>query len=212
MTIGADLTGKLDAGTYTITLSKTDKSLAKNYDIKLVNGTLTVEKVDLTITADSLTKKYGEILNFTYTNSGLVNGDTLDDVCAVTIGADLTGKVDAGTHTITLSKTDKNLAKNYNITLVNGTLTVEKKDISLVWSTENEFEYDGNTKSISVTGITGLDDFTTEEINEIINSISYTGNGESEVGNYDVTATLNNNNFNVSNSSSSYKITEVVGD
>src|SRR5207245_204993 len=60
---------------YSITASG---AVDADYTISYLAGTLTVDPVALTITADSLHKNYGAALpTLTYTPSGLVNGDTL---------------------------------------------------------------------------------------------------------------------------------------
>jgi hypothetical protein len=61
-------------GTYPITASG---AVDANYTITFVNGTLTVTRAPLTITANNTNKVYGAALpTFTATYSGLVNGDT----------------------------------------------------------------------------------------------------------------------------------------
>src|SRR5205823_609939 len=60
------------AGSYPITVGS---AADPDYSITFVNGTLTVGKALLTISADSKTKVYGAALpNLTVTYSGLVNG------------------------------------------------------------------------------------------------------------------------------------------
>ena len=61
-----------------------------NYTIDYVNGSLTVEPAALTITADSTSKTYGQTVTFAgteFTDSGLVNGDTITGVTQTSTGA-----------------------------------------------------------------------------------------------------------------------------
>src|SRR5690606_11699313 len=121
-----------------------------NYTITLVNGTLTIGKKAVTITAADKSKIYGEenpALTFTY--NGLVNGDTQVEV-EPTIVTTATAASAVGTYPITLADASDD---NYTITLVNGTLTVGKKavtitaaDKSKTYGEENPaltFSYDG---------------------------------------------------------------------
>ena len=54
-----------------------------NYTISYLQGSLTVNPAPLTITAESTSKTYGQTATFTgteFTESGLVNGDTVTGV------------------------------------------------------------------------------------------------------------------------------------
>ena len=65
-------------GTYAITGAVANGTgLLSNYSVNLTNGTLTVNKAGLTITADDQGMTYGGTLPaLTATYTGLVNGDT----------------------------------------------------------------------------------------------------------------------------------------
>lgn len=107
-----------------------------NYDISAVDGTYTIEKVDLTITADSKTLTYGDpVPEYSLTYDGLV--DDIGDVdFSVTPSATSdynlssldTRKV--GTYQIVFTA-EEITSTNYNITLVEGTLTVETRAITI---------------------------------------------------------------------------------
>ena len=108
------------AGTHAITATG---GTAANYAITDVNGTLTVSKAPLTVTADNKSKVYGAadpIL--TYTPSGtLYYGDAYSVISGVTLSTTTGAAATAGTHPITATG---GTAANYAITDVNGTLTV----------------------------------------------------------------------------------------
>ncbi len=68
--------GSYNAGSWTITAAANDLSAA-NYDFQYVNGTLTVAKAGLSVTADDNGITAGDAdPAFTYSYNGLVNGDT----------------------------------------------------------------------------------------------------------------------------------------
>ena len=97
-TIGAAAT----AGTHTIIVTG---GTAANYAISDVNGTLTVSKAPLTVTADDKSKVYGAAdPALTYTPSGtLYYGDTYAVIGGVTLSTTTGAAATAGTHTITAS-------------------------------------------------------------------------------------------------------------
>ena len=112
-----------NAGTYPITLTGgTDN----NYSIAPVNGTLTVTKANLTVTADAKSKTYNTSNpSLTFSYSGFVcSGDNAAGIDSPpTINTTAVTNSDVGTYPITLSGGSDN---NYNLSLVNGTLTISK--------------------------------------------------------------------------------------
>lgn len=96
-----------------------------SYTLTFVSADLTIEKADLTATADDLSKYLGETNpELTISYSGFANGDTKADITEPTIATTATESSPVGTYAITLSG---GAASNYNLNLVNGTLTVEQK-------------------------------------------------------------------------------------
>ena len=64
-------------GTYDIVLS-TGTLASTNYAFNLVKGTMTINKITLTVTADNKSRTYGAVNpKFTATYSGFVNGENL---------------------------------------------------------------------------------------------------------------------------------------
>ena len=121
-----------NAGTYAVVPSGYTNG---NYDITYVNGTLTVNKIGLTVTVNDQTKVYGQDKDaFTLSYSGFALDDTAADLdktgLVFTCGFDFAdaAKRNVGTYEITAA----GLASvNYDITYVAGTLTVTKKDITI---------------------------------------------------------------------------------
>ena len=122
--ISCSATATSPAGTYPITISK--GSVTNNNDI-YVNGTLTINKAPLTITAKNYIIKQGESLpTFEATYSGFKNNETSSVLttqpsfnCSATSGSAL------GTYDIIVSGAD---AQNYNFIYVKGTLTITDTD------------------------------------------------------------------------------------
>jgi gliding motility-associated-like protein len=123
--ISTTATENSNVGTYPITLNG---GADKNYEITLVDGTLTVGTKALTITATDKSKTYGEAnptLTFSY--AGLTNGDT-KVTTEPSIATTATVSSNVGTYPITLTG---GADQNYSITLVNGTLTIGKAILTI---------------------------------------------------------------------------------
>ncbi|AMQ55613.1 MBG domain-containing protein [Algoriphagus sanaruensis] len=177
--IATTATASSNVGTYPITLTGGSDA---NYTITLVNGTLTVGKKDLTITADDKQKTYGEAnpeLTFTY--SGLVNGDT-KVTTEPGIATTATASSNVGTYPITLTGGSD---ANYTITLVNGTLTVGKKDLTI--TAENKQKTYGEANPALTFTYSGLVNGDTKVTTEP--SIATTATVSSNVGTYPITLT-----------------------
>src|SRR5690606_29309121 len=115
---------RTDVGTQTVTATIT----GSNYTTLELSAGLTVAKAPVIITVTDKVKAYGEAnpaLTFTY--SGLVNGDT-KVTTEPTISTTATVNSNAGTYPITLSG---GADPNYAITLVNGSLSIQKATLKI---------------------------------------------------------------------------------
>ena len=108
-------------GTYDIVVSGAS---ATNYDISYVKGTLTITKADeVVVTAKSYNRQYGEANpTLEYTTSGA----TLSGTPSITCAATATSPV--GEYDIVASK---GTVTNYNVTYVNGKLTITKAPLTI---------------------------------------------------------------------------------
>lgn len=130
---------KKAAGTYVI-------YWAAEKDSKTVSGsaTLVITKVTLTIKVDNQSMYVGgKLPEFTYKVSGLVKGDTLTTAPTLTCTADgmTVGKLD-------IVPSGADAGNNYEITYVNGTLTVSRRHSSS--STTPEPTPDDSTSFVDV--------------------------------------------------------------
>src|SRR5690606_2528040 len=70
-----------NVGNYTITASNADGSGLANYDIRYVDGSLSIGKAGLTITAGSGSKTYGQVGGLNgFSANGLLNDDSISGV------------------------------------------------------------------------------------------------------------------------------------
>lgn len=101
--------------------------------------TLTINKKAVTVKVNDVTITYGETPVFSYTVTGLVEGETLSGE-AVYSGA---GK-DVGEYVISVSGITA--SDNYNVSFVTGTLTINKKTAEVDWTIAENYVYnDGQT-------------------------------------------------------------------
>ena len=145
----------INAGTYDMGLEPTDFSnTSKNFDnvrFVIVDGTLTIEKRNVTLTSDSAERVYnGEALeskNVTEGGDGFVTGEGAD--------YDVTGSqtnVGESKNTFTYTLKDGTNADNYEITPSEGTLKVTPvTDKVIVTITEHSgtYTYDGGDKTVT---------------------------------------------------------------
>ncbi len=132
---------------YTITLSglKSD-----NYNIaSCTSGNLTIEKRTVTITARNVSRNYDGTAftdgNYTVTGDGFIEGE------GATISVTGTIKyVGSATNTVSYTLSDGTNSDNYDITTVNGSLTILQSSIALTLTSDSDSKtYDGTalTKS-----------------------------------------------------------------
>jgi hypothetical protein len=119
---------------------------------------LTVNPAALTVTADAKTVTYGTVPSYTFTPTGLQNGETIGSVSYATNATTSTsGNQNAGSWTITPSAATGGTfsASNYSISYATGALTVNQKAAMLSGITASDKVYDGfATATVSVAGAT----------------------------------------------------------
>ncbi len=171
---GAAATATVAGSPYTIVPSAAVGTGLANYDISYVNGSLTVEARDLTITAADKTKTYGDTVVFDETTpsgdfsvAGLVNTDTVDSITLTSAGAAATATVAGSPYTIVPSAAVGTGLANYDIAYVNGSLTVEARDLTITAANKTKtygdtVVFDETTPSgdFSVAGLVNTDTVT----------------------------------------------------
>jgi hypothetical protein len=147
------------AGSYPITASGAADA---NYTISYVTGTLTVNPVALTITANNQSKAYGAALpGLTVSYSGFVNGDTAASLTtAPTVTTTGLATSPAGSYPITASGAAD---ANYTIGYVAGTLTVSA--VPLVVTANDASRAYGATNPVFSASYTG---FVNGETNDVL--------------------------------------------
>lgn len=126
-----------NAGTYKIYFKVVDNDTLAEH---VGSVTLTINKKAVTVKVNDVTITYGETPAFSYTVTGLVEGETLSGE-AVYSGAG----TDAGEYEISVSGITA--SNNYNVSFVSGTLTISKKTAKVDWTIAGNYVYspDGQT-------------------------------------------------------------------
>ncbi len=187
------------AGTYFIVPSAATGSGLSNYTIGYTNGTLTVTAATLTITANNDSKTYGTLKTFistAFTESGLVNGNSITSVTETSNGAGSSTTV--ATYPIVPSAATGTGLSNYTIGYVNGNLTVNPATLTI--TANNDSKSYGNLESFSSTAFTNTGLVNGDTITSVIESSSGAGSATT-VGIYPIiasTATGNGlNNYTI---------------
>ena len=131
-----------------------DKDVTDNYKITTKAGTLTITPIDASITAESEKFVYD---GATHSNSNFkVDGLINDDELTATVGGSITYP-DEGTvvNKITNYEFTTGKACNYNITTIDGELTMEKAAKAItITAASNKWTYDGQAHSDNSVSIT----------------------------------------------------------
>lgn len=177
LTLEDGVTGASAPGSYTITVSGGE---ATNYAITRENGTLTITAADpVTVTAKSYTITYGDALpNYSYTTEGAALSGEPEISCTATATSG------AGTYPITITK---GTVSNYNVTYVNGTLTINKAPLTI--KAEDKAKTYGDTNPDFTCTYSG---FVKEETSAVLTTqptLDTEATAASGVGTYDITVT-----------------------
>ncbi|WP_321348697.1 MBG domain-containing protein [Halopseudomonas oceani] len=172
-----------NAGSYTLTASGSDG----NYELSFVDGTLTINKAQATVTANSGTTTYNgtEQSVSGFTVDGLVNGEDASVLTGVTTSG---GKgTNAGTYTLTASGADG----NYELTFVDGTLTINKAQAT-VTANSGTTTYNGTEQSVSGFTVDGL---VNGEDASVLSGVTTSGGKGTNAGSYTLTASGADGNY-----------------
>ncbi|WP_281406148.1 MBG domain-containing protein, partial [Rhizobium sp. ERR 942] len=161
-----------------------------NYAISYTDANLTVTPRALTVTADALSKIYGDANPMlTYTATGLVNGDTLSGSLATTAGQ----YANVGSYAITGSFS---ASSNYALTYVGANLSVNRRALTVTADTLSKTYGDANPALTYTVGGAGL-----VNGDMLSGSLSTTAGQYSNVGSYAITGSFS--------ASSNYALTYV---
>ncbi len=155
---------------------------AANYAISFANGTLTINRAPLAVTALDQSRTYGQANPLlTFTATGLVNGETA--ATALTGSLASVGPTAAvGAHPITIGTL---AAANYAITFQNGTLTVSAAPLTITANDATRLYGQANpTLTATVTGL--MNGETAAVVSGLV--LSTTATPSSSVGSYAITA------------------------
>ena len=135
--ITCEATASSPVGTYPIVITK---GTVENYNDTYVNGTLTIEKAPLTITAKSYTRKQGEENpTFEADYEGFKNNETSSVLTKQPVfSCDATAASAPGEYDITVSGAE---AQNYEISYVSGKLTVIDADAVIITANSYTIKY-----------------------------------------------------------------------
>lgn len=188
-----------NAGTYTATAEISNNN---NYTISSnAAKTFTIEQKALTVTAEDKTVTYGDSASYTATYKGLLDCDkgklgTPNFTCNYN---------EVGTYSITVDGLENS---NYAITYVNGTLTVNKRTVTLDWGTANSFIYDGTAHTLkpAAKNVVNNDDL---GLAITVTGENISGSSAINVGTYTATASIANKNYVLAenNKSATFTIT-----
>ncbi len=187
-----------------------DMDVTGNYTITPVAGTLTINKRSVTLTSESDSREYnGTALtnpNVTVSGDGFVPGEV--------VGIKATGSVtlvSSVINTITFTEGANYKADNYNITKNEGTLSIDKRPITITANDAND-EYNGSnitykSAADAVEPYYSISEGTLAD-GQSITAITISGSGK-EVGNY--TITISEGSVEIGDYTSNYDITLETG-
>ncbi len=166
-----------NVGTYPINIGTL--SAGNNYSIAYTGADFTISPASLMITANNKTKVYGaSIPELTVTYEGLVNGD-IAPATLPSITTTATEASNVGSYPITASGASDN---NYNITFVNGTLSVKPATLTIIADNkERLFKEPNPSFTFQILGLVNGDKTITVEP-----SLSTVANITSPVGLYEI--------------------------
>ena len=183
-TVTTTATAASHVGTYPLTATG---AVDSNYTISYTAGTLTVNPVALSITANNQTKAYGAALpTLTASYTGFVNGDTSASLTTQpTISTTATASSSVGTYPITATGA---VDSNYTISYTGGTLTVNPATLTLTITANSQTKLYGAALPALTVSYAGFVNGDTSASLSTQPTIATTATAASPVGTYPITA------------------------
>lgn len=195
-----------NVGSYSITQGTLTNANNSNYDITFVNGSLTVSRRDITLTADDKTKTYGDnnpSLTYTVSTGSLYSSDTLSG----SIATSATASTGAGSVNITQGTLTNANNSNYNITFNNGSLTINKKALTVVADNKTR-TYGASNPTLTYTLTSG----SLVGSDSLSGALTTTATSSTNVGSANITqgtlTNANNSNYTISYTTGTLSITK----
>ena len=183
-----------NAVTGTPVITKDGKDVTEQFTVNTKNGTLTITKKALTITADSASKTYDgqPLTKDTYTVSGLAAGDSAASV-TVTGSRTAVGTSDNVPSAAIIKDGDTDVTANYDITYVNGKLTVTPVDGIVVTIKENSGtkEYNGSVQEVTGYEVVSIEGSSLYKVSDFAFNGTASVSGK-DVGTYNMALTPSN--------------------
>jgi hypothetical protein len=175
------------AGSYGITVTNGTLG-SSNYNFSFVNGTLTVNKALLTVTADNQSRLYGAtnpVLTIGY--SGFANAES-PGVLSGGPAISTTATTNSGIGNFAIVVTNGSLASaNYNFSFVNGTLTINRALLTV--TADNKSRVYGTTNPVLTASYSGFVNAETTNVLTGNPGLSTMAVSSSPAGNYPISAT-----------------------
>lgn len=135
---GAAVTAATDVGTgYVAECSSTATTTAQGSTIQFVNASYSVSRAPLTITANSISKQYGQTGSLYaatgFVARGLKNSDAISSVSLTSAGTASTATIAGGPYAISISSAafSTGTASNYDITYTDGLISITKAKLKI---------------------------------------------------------------------------------
>lgn len=169
--------GNIDVGNYSVGATLSSEHQV-NY--KIMNESdeniYSIAPKDLVITVQDCSKIYDGMahIEFDYEVEGIAPTDLEEEIYFANFSGDGVVATDAGSYEVSVSLTEQLKYPNYNIEIVKGELTINPREISLVWDENNSFEYTGTEQQLKVLDV---DNALDNDVNNIVTSMVYTNSG-----------------------------------
>lgn len=156
-----------------------------NYELIIINSSLSITPRVATVTGDNATKIYGEPNpTFTGTILGIIN----DDDIAFSASTAATQSSPVGTYPITISATGPNIS-NYSLSIINSTLSINQATLTVTADNLSKIQGEANPELTgTIVGVKNNDDIQFSASTEATES--------SPVGDYPILATATGASIN----------------
>ena len=171
-----------------------------NYDLSetVCEGEFEITPAALSISARPASKTYDgrTYTSFEYEYVGLMQSDDISEVALIRYAGEAISAKNQGSYEISLELTPMGKYSNYAITISGNTLVINRRNITLTWSSQSSYVYDGRQKSpVATASNTIIGDGSVITYSYFISSSNTESEKPVNAGEYKVKANVANDNY-----------------
>lgn len=184
----------IDAGSV-LTITAIHSGIPDSCAVEIVEGKLIIEKRDVSITVNNLTKSYGDEIVSSDLSYTVSSGSIFNSSLSITLSTEAKAGDNVGNYEISATTSEPNGKQNYNMSISFGTLTIKSREITITTLEQNSIYGLNHNEQLNQSKFTVSNAIDGDDLKITLSSDA---TASALVGqNFDISAVTNNSNYEI---------------